>query len=304
MITLKQIKNFTTLAQELHFARAAQQLGISQAALSNEIKKLENSIGCQLFDRSDRWMIKLTEAGMIYLRQMKNIPELMEESAQLARKAARGETGTLSIGVAGLIYDFIDIGQLCKNMLQKYPEVKIRIYDTLVSPAAASLVRSGKCDISFFASSNISHSLENLSFKKITNIPLAFAIPASNPVAGKENLQIQDLKNSHFILPPAEEAPRLRAHFENFFFQHCQSAPLIVHEAGGSGSLQLAAAGLGIALTPHPPAKASLKNIVLRHLPLGIDRFTVAAWDESNSSQVLRNFIALLPSSPGNSVPR
>ena len=159
-------------------SQAAEKLGISQPTFSKYVKKIESELGMELFDRSTL-PIKLTEAGMIYLRQMKNIPELMEESAQLARKAARGETGTLSIGVAGLIYDFIDIGQLCKNMLQKYPEVKIRIHDTLVSPAAASLVRSGKCDISFFASSNISHSLENLSFKKITTfrLPLPFRHP-------------------------------------------------------------------------------------------------------------------------------
>lgn len=296
MITIKQIRNFTALAEELHFARAAQKLGISQAALSNEIKKLENSLGCQLFDRSDRWMIKLTDAGMIYLRQIKSIPDTMDEAGQMARKASRGETGTLSIGVAGLIYDFVNIGQLCKNMLQKYPEVKLRIYDTLVSPAAASLVHSGKCDISFFASSNISPHLQNLKCRKITDIQLAFAIPASNPLAKKADLKIQDFKHSHFILPPPEEAPRLRAHFQNFFLQHCQSSPLIVHEAAGAnGSLQLVAAGLGIALTPSPPVRENLKNVVLRHLPLGIERFTVAAWDESNTSQVLRNFIAMLP---------
>lgn len=297
MVTIKQIRNFTTLAEELHFARAAQKLGISQAALSNEIKKLENSIGCQLLDRSDRWMIKLTEAGMIYLRQIKNIPDAMNEAGQLARKAARGETGTLSIAVAGLIYDFIDLGQLCKKMLQKYPDVKLRIYDTLVSPAAASLVRSGKCDISFFAISNISNTLENLNFKKIVDIPLAFAIPATNPLAHKNDLSIQDLKYSHFILPPVEEAPRLRGHFERFFLQHCQSSPLIVHEAAGSnGSLQLVAAGLGIALIPNPPDKKISQNVVVRHIPLDIDRYTIAAWDENNSSKVLRNFIALLPS--------
>ena len=295
MITLKQLRNFIILSEELHFARAANLLGISQSALSNEIKKLENSVGCQLIDRSDRWMIKLTEAGALYLRQIKNIPDLMSEAAQIARKAARGDTGTLSIGVAGLIYDFVDIGQLCKNMLQKYPDVKIRIYDMLVSPAAISLVRSGKCDISFFASSNISNNLENLNFRKIVDIPLAFAIPANNPLANKKDLTLTDLKYSHFILPPVEEAPRLRKYFENYFLQHCQTAPLIVHEAAGTnGSLQLVSAGLGIALTPHPPAKANLKNVVLRHIPLGIDRFTIAAWDEHNTSKVLHNFIALL----------
>lgn len=295
MPTLKQLQNFIVLARELHFAKAAQLLGISQSALSNEIKKLETSVGCQLLDRSDRWMIKLTEAGSIYLRQIKELPELMAEAGQMARKAARGDIGTLSIGVAGLIYDFVDIGRLCKDMLQKYPDVKLRIYDTLVSPAAASLVRSGKCDISFFAASNISNNMENLLYKKIVDIPLAFAIPANNPLAHKENLTIQDLKYSHFIFPPPEEAPRLRSHFERFFYQNCQSAPLIVHEAAGAnGSLQLAAAGLGIALIPQMPMHRKLKNLILRHIPIGIERYTIAAWDENNSSQVLRNFISLL----------
>ena len=295
MPTLKQLQNFIVLAGELHFAKAAQTLGISQSALSNEIKKLENSVGCQLIDRSDRWMIKLTEAGSIYLRQIKNLPELMAEAGQMARKAARGDMGTLSIGVAGLIYDFVDIGKLCKDMLQKYPEVKLRIYDMLVSPAAAALVRSGKCDISFFATSNISNNQDTLNYKKIVDIPQAFAIPASNPLAYKKDLTIQDLKYSHFIFPPAEEAPRLRGHFERFFFQNCQSSPLIVHEAAGfNGALQLVSAGLGIALVPYMANKSNLKNVVLRHVPLGIERYTIAAWDESNTSQVLRNFIALL----------
>ena len=49
MITLKQLQNFIVLAQELHFAKAAQLIGISQSALSNEIKKLEKSVGCQFF---------------------------------------------------------------------------------------------------------------------------------------------------------------------------------------------------------------------------------------------------------------
>ena len=295
MVTLRQLQNFLVLAEELHFARAAQILGISQAALSNEIKKLETSVGCQLFDRSDRWMIKLTEAGTIYLRQVKGVPEIMEDAGQLARKASRGENGTLSIAVSGLIYTYIDIGQLCRNMLHKYPEVKLRIYDTLVSPATADMVRSGKCDIGFFASSNISHVPENLGFRKLNTIPLSFAIPAANPLAHKKDLKIQDLKNSHFIFPPAEETPRLRKHFESFFFKHCQSAPLIVHEvAGVNGSLQLVRAGLGIALIPRPVTNVSEKGVVLRDVPIGIDRFVIAAWDEHNSSMVLRNFISIL----------
>lgn len=295
MATLKQLQNFLVLAEELHFARAAETLGISQSALSNEIKKLEKSVGCQLFDRSDRWMIKLTDAGQIYLRKIKDIPVAMDNAKQLARKAARGESGTLSIAVAGLIYANLDIGNLCREMLLRYPEVKLRIYDTLVSPATADLVLSGKCDIGFYATSNPGLIPERLGFKKLTMINLTLAIPATNPLAYKKELKIEDLKNSHFIFPPAEEAPRMRKHFEAVFLKHCNTLPLVVHEvAGVSGSLQLVGAGLGIALIPRPLGSVVDKNVVLREIPLGIERFTIAAWDENNSSMVLRNFVSLL----------
>lgn len=300
METVKQVQNFIVLAEELHFARAAHRLGISQAALSNEIKKLELQVGCQLIDRSDRWMIKLTEAGSIYLREIKDIPDAIINAGQLSRKAARGETGTLSIGVAGFIYDYVDLGAICRNMLHKYPDVKLRIYDHMISALTRSSLRSGKCDIGFFGLGNISSDISSLNYRKLARIPLSFAIPASNPLAYKEELRIQDFKNSHFIFPPKEEAPRLRRHFEEFFLRSCHSEPLIVHEvAGGQASLQLVSAGLGIALVQYSPAVVNLKNVVLRQLPIGIERFVVAAWDENNTSQVLRNFISLLPVQSG-----
>ena len=111
MATIKQIRNFLVLAQELHFARAAETLGISQAALSAEIRKLEHDVGCQLFDRSDRWQIRLTDAGAAYLQHISPLPELLDNAREAARRAVRGETGELSIVVANTVYDSLDVGR-------------------------------------------------------------------------------------------------------------------------------------------------------------------------------------------------
>ena len=65
MVTLKQIRNFLAVSETLHFARAAEKLGIAPAVLSKEILKMEKTLGFQLFDRSDKRNICLTEAGKV-----------------------------------------------------------------------------------------------------------------------------------------------------------------------------------------------------------------------------------------------
>ena len=78
MVSIRQIKNFLVLAEVLHFAKAAAILNISQATLSCEIKKMEQTLGVKLLDRSDKWAIKLTAAGQSYYNGIKNIPAVIK----------------------------------------------------------------------------------------------------------------------------------------------------------------------------------------------------------------------------------
>ena len=300
MATVRQIEIFLQLSETLHFGHAAQQLGITQAALSKEIGKLENSLACRLFDRSDKWNISLTGAGEIYRQQVRELPGKLDLAKNMAQQAARGESGKLTVAVANVIYDYLQLDKYLRAMHEKYPEVKILIRDCQGSPIVCEQIESAQADIGFLAVNNTGGAGENLRKIQLMELPLQFAIPAGHPMAHKKNLQIRDLRNCNFILPPMGQAPWLRKYFEEFFIEQCGNPPQVEQEALGlRATRQLVSAGLGIGLAIRPAADDERENIVYRPIPFSFRRLIVAAWSEkSPPSQILQNFINLLKSMP------
>src|SRR5262245_61833366 len=94
---LRHLRYFVTLARELHFARAAAQLGISQPPLSQQIRALEQELGTLLFARTSR-RAKLTGAGRLFLAEAEKILAQANHAQDIVRRAAHGETGELNIG--------------------------------------------------------------------------------------------------------------------------------------------------------------------------------------------------------------
>lgn len=298
MITFRQIEIFLQLAENLHFGKTAQQLQITQAALSKELVKLEKHLNCQLLDRSDKWNITLTAAGEAYYNSIKPLPELMQRAAFSAHRASRGESGKLSISVANIMYDYLQLGKLFRLLHERYPELKLHIRDSQASPDVRKQVESGEVDIGFFAVSNLHNHAGELRQLKLQELSLSFAIPGNHPLAVKPDLTMLDFRNYHFILPSERQAPWLRSYFEQFFMEHCNSKPMVAQEALGLLSTrQLVAAGLGIGLVVEPPEKDPLENVVYRPIPFGLKRQLVAAWHKNNHSRALRNLLKLLPES-------
>ena len=283
------------LAEELHFGKTALLLGITQAALSKEIGKLESSLDCRLFDRSDKWNIRLTAAGKAYYDAIKGLPELLRKADEHARRAARGEHGMLTISVANMVYDHLQFGGILQKMHEKYPAVKLLVRDSQNSPQVYGQILSGEVDIGFLAVNNLGNPEQNLQQLKLLELPISFAIPATHPLAQKEDLKITDFKNANFILPSARYVPWLRKQFEDFFFRHCSRLPIVEQEALGlRATRQLVSAGLGIGLVVKPGTVDERENIVYREVDLMIKRIIIAAWDENNQSRTLKNFLKML----------
>ena len=295
MVTIKQISNFLVLAKTLHFAKAAHELGISQATLSGEIKKLETTLGFQLFDRSDKWAITLTEAGLSYFHHVKNIPGDVKLAKQEAGKCARGESGTLSIAVSSVAYDYVNLGNICRNMNMTYPDVRLRVFDLPLTVSRFDYLRNGKADVAFFACSDTMPPPEGYVFKRLISLPVMLALPRHSHWAKNPDLQISDLKNAPFVLPPREEAPNLRQALDDLFIKTCQQPPCATCEViGYSGTLQFVAANMGVGIIFQQRVNLYPDKVVLKKLPVQIERSLMIGYREHNQSQVLKNFLQLL----------
>src|ERR1700689_4902141 len=96
-IDLRQLRYFVAVAEELHFGRAAQRLGMAQPPLTQQIQKLETALGCRVFLRRPR-NTSLTEAGVVLLEEARRLLDNVAESVERARRAGRGEMGQLTVG--------------------------------------------------------------------------------------------------------------------------------------------------------------------------------------------------------------
>lgn len=295
MVSLKQIHNFLVLAETLHFAKAALQLEISQATLSSEIKKMEKKLGLQLFDRSDKWSIKLTAAGQSYYSGIKNIPRDIALAHKNAAKSARGETGQLSVAVNSVAYDYINLGNICLRMKQQYPEVNLKVFDMPFTHTRFEYLINGKADVAIFAGSNDLVMPEGFCAKSIIPLNFALAVPRNSRLAKIENLQVNVLKQEHFILPPREEAPNLRKAWDQIFMEHCHSLPIVTQEvAGYHATLQFVAAGLGVGLLFMHKYNLLPEQVILRELPVKMNRSILIGFPEDSNSPVIKNFLRIL----------
>ena len=295
MVTLKQIQYFLALATELHFARAAQKLGITQATLSCEIKKMEHKLGFLLFDRSDKWEIRMTEAGKSYRHLIEKIPESVQNAASESAKIARGESGNLTLAVASYIYGVFNIAAVCKKMHSLYPDVTIQILDHFSEEIVEDYVRQKKADIGFSLTHKFRAPLDGITGKILFDIPVQLAIPARCALAGKEKITMDDIKDSNFIMPPRYTQPHLRQNFDNFFTAHFHKLPQVVQEVeGGHGIQQFVAEGFGIGLFPSGVKNEFPDHVIFQDMPELSGTFLMLVIQEECKSTLVNNFIKIL----------
>ena len=142
---LRHLRYFVQVATDLHFARAAAHLGISQPPLSQQIRALEDELGVRLFDRTSR-NVALTPAGRLFLDAAQATLDQAEQAVMVARRAAEGELGELAIGFNASAPFIPKIAGAIHAFRQTWPEVRLTLAE-MGGPAQIEAVAEGRLDL-------------------------------------------------------------------------------------------------------------------------------------------------------------
>src|SRR6185437_14822406 len=123
MISLRRLAQFIIVAEELHFGRAAARLHMAQPALSNAVKRLEETVGVELLTRTKR-SVKLTTAGSVFLAEARGLLAQGDRAVDQARQASQGLIGRIVVGFVGsLSYELVP--RILRDLRARFPGVEV-----------------------------------------------------------------------------------------------------------------------------------------------------------------------------------
>lgn len=258
---LRHIRYFLAVAEEGNFTRAAARLGIGQPPLSLQIRDLEAEVGARLFYRLPHGA-ELTEAGHAFLEQVKAMPAQAANAALAARRAAKGETGSLSLGFTGSAIVNAIVPASIKAFRRAYPEVELKLEEGNALALLANL-QQGRLDMAILRPSDSDP--PDIHMQLLAHEPLVAALPSAHPQAGGQgSLDLAMLADTPFILTPRSVGVSLN----DATLKACRSAgfePIAGQPAPHIASiLTLVSAELGVALVPQSMRQLSVAGIVYR----------------------------------------
>lgn len=200
-IDLELYRVFYTVAKNKHMTKASEELFISQPAISQSIKKLEEQLGGTLFLRSNKGM-ELTEEGKMFYEYVKGALELINNAENEFTSFKDLSKGEIKIGCSTTLTKLILIDTL-KQFHNKYPNININITNDLTSNLIRDL-KLGKLDFVIFNESNIKET--NLNLEKIKELKQGFIY---NPDYYKDKINtLKELNNLPLILQKEESNSR------------------------------------------------------------------------------------------------
>jgi DNA-binding transcriptional LysR family regulator len=252
----KRLRSFITVAEELHYGRAAERLHIVQPALSQHIRQLEDELGVCLLERSSR-RVALTEAGRLCLAEARLAMQHLDLAAMVAREAGQGMAGTLHIG-------FVDnaVWSVLPDIVRAF-----RVAFKAIEVSLTQMARVPQADALLSGIMPGPVSRPGLSAIPLVRTPLHVALPPQHRLAAMEEVPIAELAAEPFITF-ASVADKRR--IDEVILSICAQAgftPTLAQAVDQMHTaLALVSTGLGVAVVPGWMRRAWQDNIVYRPL--------------------------------------
>lgn len=246
MIDLRKMEQFVAVAEERHFHRAANRLGMSQPPLTVAIRKLEEDLGIELLDRGQNRVLGLTAAGLTFLREARETLRQADHAITTARDTAAGRTGLIRLGYVGSAL-YGRLPDTIREFRNARPHVRLELREATTASQIAGL-RGGSLDAGVIIPPIAQTA--GIELRDFDKDKLSIALPSDHHLADKDDLCLPDIADEDFVLWPMVEGRG----FHLQVIRLCAEAgfvPRVTQEAHGIHAvLSLVAVGAGVAIVP------------------------------------------------------
>lgn len=253
-MNLRVLEYLTAVADTQHFGKAAEKCFVSQPTLSMQIKKLEDYLGVQLFERNNK-SVHLTDIGRTIVEHARKLNFAADELKQIAKSAKNPNTGIIKMGVIPTIAPYL-LPNIVPKITAQFPDLTLLLKE-LTTKELLTRIHSGELDLLVLA---LPINDTALIVQELYTEEFLLAVPKNHELANKKEVTIEQISDEPMLL--LEEGHCLRdqaldvCHTNARFTRHH-------FEATSLETLrQMVSAGVGVTLMPEHARKECDKNIV------------------------------------------
>ncbi len=260
-MNIRDLKYIVAVAKEGHFAKAANQVFVSQPTLSMQIKKLEEELGITIFERSKKNFL-VTKAGAEIIKKAEIILREAEEIKNIAKNSRDQYVGDFVIGAFPTLAPYF-LPQITAKINKKFPKLKLFLVEEKTEKLISEL-KSGRIDAALLAMPIIDEDFDSI---QIFEEDFLLAVSKKHELAQKKEVKLRDLKEKELMLLEDGHCLRDQA------LEICSMAGALAQQSFKATSLetlrQMVAVGSGITLIPEIAAKKDNKisYIKINHAP-------------------------------------
>jgi DNA-binding transcriptional LysR family regulator len=293
---LRHLRYFVGVAEELHFGRAAARLGISQPPLSQQIMALEGELGVQLLDRTSR-SVALTDAGTLFLREARATLAQADRAIAVARRAARGELGELTIGFNASAPFVPAVARAIHDFRIARPDVHLTLSE-LPEPELRDALAEHSVEIGFLRSFRQPELAPGLLARLVLREGLVVAMRPDHPLAAKETITVRDLHRQSMIFYQRGLTGGFTEQLQRLM-RAAEVEPIIAQEVREVSTMfGLVAAGVGVTIVARSLRALQAVNLVYRDFDEPEANSAMWLVHQQRVSETGRHFLAALDVQP------
>jgi DNA-binding transcriptional LysR family regulator len=282
---VRELRALVTLAEELHFGRAADRLGIAQPQLSEMIRRIENEAQLPIFTR--RPQVVVTHGGQVLVETARKVLAELQAGTHQARAVAAGRTGRVSLGFSPVAM-CSDLPQVLRSFADANPRIEINLMEGTTEPLRRSL-EQGIVDLMIARESAAD---SGVSVARFARDHINIILPEGHPAALADPIPPEQLAGEEFTIFPRALAPQYRDRIVRWALDAGLQPRFEREIESWMASVALVSSGLSLAFGTALLSRIGMPGVVYRNLagePLDVSFWV--SWRPDRLSPAAQRFV-------------